>query len=331
LSNEFVIANYVLNLCKQVVTIGASENPDILNEDNSVFVELSTTNNMWKMTVGYKKGFEPEWFNIGLGLVLVLASLFCALFTMILIIKKKHQILLYKMMPKKIISKLQRGQTVVERYNMATIFFSDIVGFTTLSGNMSAFDVMTMLNELYTEFDRLVQKHEIYKVETIGDAYIVIGGGPDNSTATEGAERVALFALDVMEYVKKYHTKGGTEVFIRAGIGSGPVVAGVVGTTMPKFTLFGDTVNFSSRMESTGKKMKIQCNDMTQRLLQDAPTKIFSFEERRDGDEVGVFVKGKGRVHTWWVNGAKQRKRDSVIAKETMQELEAYFDSSDHV
>ena len=282
------------------------------------------------MTVGYEDGFDPEWFNMGIALVVVIAALFCVLFMLILVIKKQHQILLYKMMPKHIIAKLQRGQTVVERYNMATIFFSDIVGFTTLSGTMSAADVMTMLNELYTEFDRLVKKHKIYKVETIGDAYIVIGGGPDCSSISDGAERVALFALDVMKYVKEYKTGMGNRVYLRAGIGSGPVVAGVVGTTMPKFTLFGDTVNFASRMESTGVKMKIQCNDMTYRILQDAPTKTFLFEERvNEQGEIGVYVKGKGQVHTWWITGTQQRRQSSALYREKLNELNAEYDKPD--
>ena len=268
-------------------------------------VSLNTTYDNWKMTVGYEKGFHPEWFNLAIAFVIVISFLFCILFMLILITKKQYQILLYNMMPKHIIAKLQRGKTVVERYDLATIFFSDIVGFTSMSGNMRPVDVMAMLNELYTEFDKLVQKHDIYKVETIGDAYIVIGGGPDCCSARDGAERVGLFALDVMEYVKEYKTSMGTKVYIRAGIASGPVVAGVIGTTMPKFTLFGDTVNFASRMESTGEKMKIQCNEVTYNILKDIPSGLFSFEERYDKDNnFGVYAKGKGRVHTWWIHDA---------------------------
>ncbi len=107
-----------------------------------------------------------------------------------------------------------------------------------------------MLNDLFSEFDNLVKKHQVYKVETIGDAYIVIGGGPDKGMSVDGAEKVALFALDAMKVVENFKTKQDDKISIRAGLGSGPVVAGVVGRSQPKFTLFGDTVNTASRMES---------------------------------------------------------------------------------
>lgn len=82
--------------------------------------------------------------------------------------KKLNKLLLYKIMPIDAIKKLNRGQTVIERYNIVTIFFSDIVGFTKMSGEMKPIQVMKMLNELYMQFDRLVEKHGVYKVETIG-------------------------------------------------------------------------------------------------------------------------------------------------------------------
>lgn len=193
-------------------------------------------------------------------------------------------------------------------YDNATIFFSDIVEFTTISGNMTPIEVMKMLNEIYTEFDRLVKKYGVYKVETIGDAYIVIGGGPDKFSGAEGAKRVALFALDVMNFVKEYRTENEVQIFLRAGLASGPAVGGVVGTSMPKFTLFGDTVNLASRMESTSKPMKIQCTALTYNLLRAAPDFEFEFDKRYDGDKDSVKVKGKGFVKTWWVLGSKECK-----------------------
>ena len=87
---------------------------------------------------------------------------------MILIERMQHKNLLYKIMPQRAIQKLQRGQTVVEHYNIVTIFFSDIVSFTSIAGEMSPLSVMKMLNDLYCAFDRLVEKHGVYKVETIG-------------------------------------------------------------------------------------------------------------------------------------------------------------------
>ena len=222
------------------------------------------------------------------------------LFALILIAKEEHERLLYKMMPAKAIHKLKKNQTVIERYEMVTIFFSDIVGFTTMVGDMTPIDVMVMLNQLYTEFDKLVEKHNLYKVETIGDAYMVIGGAPNKCSGPEGAEKIAKFAIDAIQCVKDFRTESNGQIFIRVGLASGPVVAGVVGTSMPRYCLFGDTVNLASRMESTSRKMRIQCSTVTHRLLRDAPTCDFKFKERREKGELGVEVKGKGRQYTFW-------------------------------
>jgi atrial natriuretic peptide receptor A len=189
----------------------------------------------------------------------------------------------------------------------------DIIGFTSMAGEMSAYKVMEMLNDLYNEFDKLVEKHGVYKVETIGDAYMVVGGAPDVLPNPQlGAQRVALFSLDAMQKVNSFMTKDGERIFIRAGLHSGPVMAGVVGTAMPRYCFFGDTVNMSSRMESTSKKAKIQCSRTTRALLEQAPDYEFDLEQRREGDTVGVHVKGKGIVETWWIKGSTPLKQPRV-------------------
>lgn len=293
----------------RTVTIAESTQSEELNEDNSVFVKLDTTDNEWVLHVGYVDGFRPnyeEWAN---PLVAVFSFLTSFLFALVLIAKEDHQTLLYKMMPPKAIAKLHKGETVIERYEMVTIFFSDIVGFTTMAGEMTPLGVMRMLNQLYTEFDKLVEKHDLYKVETIGDAYMVLGGAPNKCSGPRGAEKIALFALDAIECVKDFKVDDTQQIFIRVGLGSGPVVAGVVGTAMPRYCLFGDTVNLASRMESTSRKMRIQCSTVTHRLLRDAPSTEFIMKERRHEKtgELGVDVKGKGRQYTYWIEGSGPR------------------------
>jgi hypothetical protein len=152
----------------QVATIAESAYSSILGPDNSVSVDLDTTNNIWKMSVGYPEGFAAPWVKGLTALVVILAVAISLLLMTILVAKKDMKVLLYKMMPPVVVKKLRRGETVVQRYDLSTIFFSDIVGFTKMSGEMSPLEVMELLNEMYSKFDDLVIKHKVYKVETIG-------------------------------------------------------------------------------------------------------------------------------------------------------------------
>jgi len=106
------------------------------------------------------------------------------------------------------------------------------------------------------------------------------------------------------ECVRTFRTKQRDSISVRVGLASGSVVAGVVGNAMPRYCFFGDTVNLASRMESTSQEMKIQCSDLTYQLLLNAPDYNFICEERRcGGSDLGVFIKGKGQTHTWWILG----------------------------
>lgn len=109
---------------------------------------------------------EENWYTIIIAVVLsfIVSCIVAATLTE----KKLNTMLLYKIMPTDAVKKLNRGQTVIERYNVVTIFFSDIVGFTSMCGEMKPIQIMKMLNELYMQFDKLVEKHGVYKVETIG-------------------------------------------------------------------------------------------------------------------------------------------------------------------
>ena len=205
-----------------------------INEDLSATVEIATQVGTWTMVVALEK--DPTSSIILTRIICVVGCLFFSmLFAVVLVERQLHKLLLYKIMPANIIKKLNKNETVVERYRLVSVFFSDIVGFTSLAGEMSPLQVMRMLNELYSEFDRIVEKHGVYKVETIGDAYMVVGGAPEKIPASEAAQKVALFALELMEFVKNFRTSSGDRIYIRAGIASGPVVAGVVGKSMPRY------------------------------------------------------------------------------------------------
>jgi class 3 adenylate cyclase/ABC-type phosphate transport system substrate-binding protein len=176
---------------------------------------------------------------------------------------------LHQILPPAVAEKLSNGEAVLpEYYDSVTIFFSDIVGFTTIASLSTPLQVVAFLNSLYITFDSIIDRHDVYKVETIGDAYMVISGLP-NKNVIAHAQHIANMALDFVLAVR-----GATiphmpkrPVELRGGFHSGPVTAGVVGLKMPRYCLFGDTVNVASRMESTSVAMKIQITASSQELL----------------------------------------------------------------
>lgn len=227
-------------------------------------------------------------------------SILLAFLTASTLVKSQlHRNLVESMIPKKAIKKLHRNQTVIEKYSLVTVFYADVIDFSGVAGNMSSVQVMTMMNDLFTELDKIAKRHGVYKVETVGQRYMVVGGAPNQESARVAAKRVALFALDAMSFVDNiFRTKEGDKLFIRAGISSGPAVAGCIGKAMPRYCFFGDAVDGASKMESTAKKMKIQCSEYTYRLLQDSNMK-FIMTQRAFGKDNKVQDQ-----NTYWIEKA---------------------------
>ncbi|NXP51998.1 ANPRB protein, partial [Heliornis fulica] len=214
--------------------------------------------------------------------------------------KQKTDRLLYSMLPKQVADDLRQGKHAqAQSYLSATIFFSDIVGFTQLSSSSTPYQVVDLLNKLYTTFDEIIDYYDVYKVETIGDAYMVVSGVPKENGILHAGE-IASMALDLLDVCKTFKIphKPNTLLKIRAGIHSGAVVAGVVGTKMPRYCLFGDTVNTASRMESTSEALKIQCSSSAYQLLEQIGEYVLVCRGN-------LQVKGKGDMITYWLEGKK--------------------------
>uniref|UniRef100_A0AC34GQZ3 Guanylate cyclase n=1 Tax=Panagrolaimus sp. ES5 TaxID=591445 RepID=A0AC34GQZ3_9BILA len=209
--------------------------------------------------------------------------------------KKKSDILLYRMLPKQVAEKLKLGNTVEpESFDMVTIFFSDVVSFTNLASKCTPLQVVNLLNNLYTTFDSIINGHDVYKVETIGDGYLCVSGLPHRNGDLHVKEisDMSLAFLNILVDFRVPHLPN-ERINLRIGFHTGSAVAGVVGQTMPRYCLFGDTVNTASRMESNGKPGRIHMSNTANDFL----TKV-----------VGGYIteprgEGKGVMETYWLIG----------------------------
>ncbi|MBW4679971.1 MAG: response regulator [Microcoleus vaginatus WJT46-NPBG5] len=203
--------------------------------------------------------------------------------------QEKSERLLLNILPKAIAEKLKQGwNTIADSFAEVTVLFADIVDFTKLSAQVSPTDLVNLLNDIFSTFDRLAEQHGLEKIKTIGDAYMVVGGLPVPSA--NHAIAIAEMALDMQQAIAQFNTQREQPFSIRIGINTGPVVAGVIGTHKFTYDLWGDTVNIASRMESQGIIGKIQVTSATYERLRER----YKFEDRGLID-----VKGKGEMRTY--------------------------------
>ena len=198
--------------------------------------------------------------------------------------------LLLNILPEEIAQRLQTDpQAIADHFDEASILFADVVDFTPLASRLDAREVVELLDRLFTSFDELVDRHGIEKIKTIGDCYMVAAGVPRHRA--DHAQALAYLALEMRECAHTCLQDGdGSDLRLRIGISSGPVVAGVIGRRRFLYDLWGDTVNMASRMESHGVPDVIQITRSTWELVRDD----FVTEPRGL-----VEVKGKGEVETW--------------------------------
>ncbi|CAD7076674.1 unnamed protein product [Hermetia illucens] len=234
--------------------------------------------------------------------------------------KRRTEELLYQVLPRPIATQLLAGEMVQpEQFESVTIYFSDIVGFTALCAQSRPMEVVDFLNDLYSTFDRIIGFYDVYKVETIGDAYMVVSGLPERN-GHDHAREIGLMAISILDAVKSFSIKHKPEyqLQIRIGIHSGPVCAGVVGQKMPHYCLFGDTVNIASRMESTGAPLKIHVSDATKTIFDKFGT--FRLELRGE-----VELKGRGTVTSYWLLGSTEPDPRPPTPIKTHNDNEALF------
>ncbi len=207
--------------------------------------------------------------------------------------KEKSERLLLNILPAAIAGRLKSGEkSIANGHQIVSVLFADLCGFTALSRKTTPADLVSMLNGIFVAFDTIVEKHGIEKIKTIGDCYMMVGGLPNHRD--DHAHVVAEAAIEMVDALADLNKKNGTELAMRIGIHSGPVVAGVIGKIKFTYDLWGDTVNVASRMESSGLPGRIHLSEQTKATLDSH----FLLEERGM-----VECKGLGQVKTFFLNG----------------------------
>jgi ligand-binding sensor domain-containing protein/class 3 adenylate cyclase len=211
--------------------------------------------------------------------------------------KDRSEGLLRNILPVSIADRLKGGErSIADRFDEVSILFCDLVGFTTLSAELTAEETVSLLNAVFSGFDALVVRLGLEKIKTIGDAYHVVGGMPDRRP--DHPERVAEMALGMLEVIRRVNADRGTGLQIRIGFHVGPAVAGVIGTLKFTYDLWGEAVNLASRLESHGEPGRVQVSEEVFVRLRGR----YAFEPRGE-----IRLKGIGPVRTWYMTGPLSR------------------------
>jgi adenylate cyclase len=250
----------------------------------------------------------PEWFtstmlalNVTVGgtIVFTLLAVFARqrrdALAALRVEQAKAENLLLNVLPQSIAERLKvETRTIADQFSSASILFADVVDFTPLAERLPAGEVVALLDDLFSHFDALAERHGLEKIKTIGDCYMVAAGVP--SPRSDHAQALARMALDMQAAMRSVDEVGHLGLALRVGINSGPVVAGVIGRKRFLYDLWGDAVNTASRMESYGTSGRIQITRATKELLGDE----FVCEPRGT-----IPVKGKGEIEAWYLVGCR--------------------------
>lgn len=205
--------------------------------------------------------------------------------------KKKFERLLRSILPDSVAGRLNRGEgAIVDSFSEVTVLFADLVGFTGMSLHLQPTILVELLNEIFSMFDELAERHGLEKIKTIGDAYMAVAGLP--APRTDHAVAAASMAVDMQNALSRFNHEKRTGLKMRVGMDSGPVIAGIIGRSKFAYDLWGNTVNTASRMESHSQPGCIQVTAATARLLQNH----FRLEKQKP-----LSIRGKGRLETYFL------------------------------
>jgi adenylate cyclase len=251
----------------------------------------------------------PRWFSTTmLALNVIVGG--AVVFTLLAVFAKQRKDaqdvadnLLINVLPRSIAERLKaEPQTIADSFSAASILFADVANFTPMAAGLKPAELVGMLDELFGQFDALVERYDLEKIKTIGDAYMAAAGIP--AQREDHARALACLALDMMAVVQPDGPMGDRGLELRIGINSGPVVAGVIGRKRFLYDLWGDAVNIAGRMQSHGTVGRVQVTRATYELLKDE----FELEPRGT-----IQVRGKGEMETWYLVG----RRDGLAPQST--------------
>ena len=211
--------------------------------------------------------------------------------------RKKSDALLANILPKYVINDLkEKGFSEPRSLENISVMFTDFVGFTKISQEISATKLIEELNEIFSEFDRITESHASERIKTIGDAYMCVSGLERSAQSPQ--RNLISIALRMIAFLENRNQQNELEWHLRLGIASGDSVAGIVGQTKYLFDLFGDAVNTAARMESYSEPQSINIDQKTYLALANAPD--LTFIKRPI-----TFVKGKGDMQMYFVTSAR--------------------------
>ena len=209
--------------------------------------------------------------------------------------KNRSEELLLNILPEEVAKRLalDKNARIADKIENASVLFADIVGFTKITSTLDADTIVGALNSLYSRIDERAKREGIEKIKTIGDSYMAAAGLFGNEPAEKNALALINFARGMLQDIEDFNATSNVKLFMRIGINSGNLIAGVIGKTKFVYDIWGDTVNVASRMESSGQTSKIHVSESTMSLIKDSK---FSAES------VDMEIKGKGVMKTYFLN-----------------------------